>query len=170
MKLFKYFAWQTKYIFQQREKYIMVNCIKCRRHIQKYKSGRLRSLTGSALDHRSLSRKFESRGGHIWRMLHRFITSSSLSAHLAYHVHKSGRNNQTSIIRRTCKTGLPWSIDIISFVSFRIRFFSCRAHFICRLLWFIKVTKYLLRRRVIALSKSLDKIFDLKYICNCLKY
>ena len=42
---------------------------------------------------------FESRRGHIWRLFHlwlRFITVGGRSAHLAYHVHKSGR--KTSII------------------------------------------------------------------------
>jgi len=61
--------------------------------------GRLRGLTGSALDYRSLPPEFESRRGHIWRLFHlwlRFITFGGGSAHLAYHVHKSGR--KTAII------------------------------------------------------------------------
>ena len=59
----------------------------------------LRGLTGSSLDHRSLPPEFESRSGHIWRLFHLwlcFITFGGRSAHLAYHMHKSGR--KTSII------------------------------------------------------------------------
>jgi len=59
----------------------------------------LRGLIGSALDHRSLPPEFESRVGHIWRVFHlslRFFTVGGRSAHLVYHVHKSGR--KTSII------------------------------------------------------------------------
>ena len=59
-------------------------------------------LVGSALDHRSLPPEFESRRGHIWRVFHlwlRFITFGGHSAHLAYHVHKSGR--KTLVIFRT---------------------------------------------------------------------
>jgi len=61
--------------------------------------GRLRGLVGSALDHRSLPPEFESRRGHIWRVVHlwlRFITFGGRSGHLAYRVHKN--NRQTSII------------------------------------------------------------------------
>jgi len=50
--------------------------------------------SGSVFDHRSLNRR-----GHIWRLFHlwlRFITFGGRSAHLAYHVHKSGR--KTSMI------------------------------------------------------------------------
>jgi len=55
--------------------------------------------SSSVLDHRSLPPMFESRRGHIWRLFHlwlRFITFGGSLAHLAYHVHKSGR--KTSII------------------------------------------------------------------------
>ena len=61
--------------------------------------GRLRSLIGSALDHRSLPPEFISGLGHIWKVCHRwlrFIIFGGGLAHLAYHVHKSGR--KTSII------------------------------------------------------------------------
>ena len=47
----------------------------------------------SVLDHISLAPVFESRRGHIWRSFHlwlRYITFGGRSAHLAYHVHKSG--------------------------------------------------------------------------------
>ena len=53
----------------------------------------------SMLDHRSLLPMFESWRGYIWRVFHLwlcFITFGGSSAHLAYHVHKSGR--KTSII------------------------------------------------------------------------
>ena len=59
--------------------------------------------SGSVLDHRSLPPVFESRRGHIWRLFHfwlRLITFGGRSAHLAYHVHKSGR--KTSIIIMIC--------------------------------------------------------------------
>ena len=59
----------------------------------------VRGLVGSVLDHRSLPPVFESWHGHIWRLFHLwlcFITSGGRSAHLTYHVHKSGR--KTSII------------------------------------------------------------------------
>ena len=55
--------------------------------------------SGSVLDHRSLPPVFASRRGHIWRLFHlwlRLITFVGRAAHLAYHVHKSGR--KTSII------------------------------------------------------------------------
>jgi len=39
------------------------------------KGGRLRGLTGSALDHRSLPPEFESRCGHIWKVLVSSLTS-----------------------------------------------------------------------------------------------
>jgi len=45
--------------------------------------------SSSVLDHRSLRGR-----GHIWRLFHlwlRFITFGGRSAHLVYHVHKSGR-------------------------------------------------------------------------------
>ena len=54
---------------------------------------RVRGLTGSALDHRSLPPEFEPRCGHIWRLFHlwgHFITFGDRSVHLTYHVHKSG--------------------------------------------------------------------------------
>jgi len=63
--------------------------------------GRLRGLTGSALDHRSLPPEFEPRRGHIWRVFHlrlRFVTFRGSSGHLAYYVHKSGRKTSITII------------------------------------------------------------------------
>jgi len=53
----------------------------------------------SALDHWSLPPEFESRRSHIWGVFHlwlRLVTFRGRSAHLAYHVHKSGL--RTSII------------------------------------------------------------------------
>ena len=67
--------------------------------ILQFVEGRLRGLTGSALDHGLLPPEFESRRGHIWRVFHlslRFITFGWRSFHLAYHVLKSGL--KTSII------------------------------------------------------------------------
>ena len=54
------------------------------------------------MEHRSLPPEFESRRGHIWKLFHlrlRFITFGGRSAHLAYHMHKSGR--KTSTINRS---------------------------------------------------------------------
>jgi len=67
-------------------------------------SGCLVSQIGSALDHRSLPPEFESWCRHIWRGFHhwlRFITLAGRSAHLAYHVHKSGRKTSTIFIVKT---------------------------------------------------------------------
>jgi len=61
-----------------------------------------RSLTGRALDHISLPPGFESQRWHIWRVFHlwlRFVTFGSRSAHLAYHVYKSGRKTSIIIIK-----------------------------------------------------------------------
>ena len=55
--------------------------------------------SSSVLDHRSLPLVFESRRGHSWRLFHlwfRLTTFGGCLAHLAYHVHNSGR--KTSII------------------------------------------------------------------------
>ena len=63
--------------------------------------------SGSVLDHRSLPPVFESRRGDIWRLFHlwlRFVTFGSRSAHLAYHVHKSGR--KTSINHHLLNTSM----------------------------------------------------------------
>ena len=76
--------------------------------------GGLRGLTGSALDHRSLPREFESRRRHIWRVFHLwllFITFGCRSAHLPYHVHKSGRKNQSSHTRAHTQAYLPPRFD-----------------------------------------------------------
>jgi len=65
-----------------------------------------RDLVGSALDHRSLPSEFESLRRDIWRVFHlwlRFITFGGRSAHLAYHVRKSGR--KTSINQHTADDG-----------------------------------------------------------------
>ena len=59
------------------------------------------------LDHRSLPLQFESRRGHIWRVVQlwlHFVTFRGRSAHLAYHVHKSGRKNQSSARNRRKNT------------------------------------------------------------------
>ena len=67
---------------------------------------RLRGLTVSALDHRSLPLEFESRHGHNWRVFHlwlRFITFGGRAAHLAYHVHKSGHKTSITNHRYTKK-------------------------------------------------------------------
>ena len=59
----------------------------------------------SLLDHRSLPPVFESWRGHIWRLFHlwpHFITFGGHSAHLAYHVHKSGRKTSIIIIWHSC--------------------------------------------------------------------
>ena len=54
---------------------------------------------GNVFDHRSLPPMFETRPGHIWKVFRLslcLITFGSRSAHLAYHVHKSG--HKTSIV------------------------------------------------------------------------
>ena len=61
--------------------------------------------SGSVLDHRSLPPVFESRRGHIWRLFRlslRLITFGCRSAHLAYHVHKSGRKTSIIILMGDC--------------------------------------------------------------------
>ena len=84
----------------------------------------LRGLTGSALAHRSLPPEFESRRWHIWRVFHRslrFITIGGRSAHLAFHVDKSGRKTPIIILRawtqffpagwrRICNSDKMWVI------------------------------------------------------------
>jgi len=63
-------------------------------------TGYLCGLTDSALDHRSLPPEFEFWCGHIWMVFylwHCLITFGGCSAHLAYHVHKSG--HKTSITK-----------------------------------------------------------------------
>jgi len=81
--------------------------------------GPLHGLTGSTLDHRSLPPEFESRHGHIWRVFHlwlHFITFGGRSAHLAYHVHKSGC--KTSISSSSCFYLL--SVKQINFFSWNL--------------------------------------------------
>ena len=59
----------------------------------KHYTGVLPWSSSSVLDHRSLSPVFESQCGQIWWLFHLwlcFITFGGQSAHLAYHVHKSG--------------------------------------------------------------------------------
>ena len=54
----------------------------------------------STLDHRSLTPEFEPHDGHISRVFHlslRFITVGGHSAHLAYHVHKSGHKTSSPV-------------------------------------------------------------------------
>ena len=72
---------------------------------------------GSVLDHRSLPPVFESWCGHIWRLFHlwlRLITFGGCLAHLAYHVHKSGR--KTSITKPCPLNMLSWAGEF-SFTS-----------------------------------------------------
>ena len=60
--------------------------------------------SSSVLDHRSLLPVVEYWCGHIWKLSHlwlHFITLRGNSAHLAYHVHKSGR--KTSFIKYAAK-------------------------------------------------------------------
>jgi len=59
------------------------------------------------LDHRSLPPVFESQHGLIWRLWHLwlgFITFGGCPAHLAYHVHKSGRKMSIIIIILSAST------------------------------------------------------------------
>ena len=66
-----------------------------------YGSGAPPWCSGSVLDYISLPPVFESLRGHMWRVFHlwlRFITFGGRSAHLAYLVHKSGRNTPIIII------------------------------------------------------------------------
>ena len=67
---------------------------------------------GSVFGHGSLSPVFESRRGHIWRLFHvwlRLITLGGRSAHLAYHVHKSGRKTPIIIINVSFTDLESWS-------------------------------------------------------------
>jgi len=64
------------------------------------KSGCLRGLTGSAVGH-IYSTGFKPRPGYTRKLFHlslRLITVAGLSAHLAYFVHKSGRQAVTHYI------------------------------------------------------------------------
>ena len=64
--------------------------------------------SASMLDHRSLPPEFESWHGHIWRLFYLWlcsITFGGCSAHLAYHVFKSG-----------CKTPIIIIIIIITMI------------------------------------------------------
>jgi len=61
--------------------------------------------SGSMFDHRSLPPVFESQCGHIWRLFCLwlcFITFGGRSAHLAYHVQKSGHQSSTSYRSNSC--------------------------------------------------------------------
>ena len=62
---------------------------------------------GSVLDHRSLPPVFESQHGNIWRLFRlrlRLITFGGRSAHLACHVHKSGRKTSIIFTRARART------------------------------------------------------------------
>ena len=60
--------------------------------------GRLRGLTGSAVEHGSIAAGFKPRPRYVRRMFHlslRSITFEGFAAHLAYLVHNSGRKTGT---------------------------------------------------------------------------
>ena len=123
-------------------------------HLHRLNDGRLCGLTGSVLDHRSLKPEFVSGRGHIWRMFHlwlRFITLGGRSAHLAYHVHKSGRKTSIIIIHSLTvapvghgtmlmefKCPLVWRMFHPSFGL--IVFEKHPAYLACRVVW-IKVAE-----------------------------
>ena len=78
-------------------------------------TGHLCGPVGSALDHRSLPFGFESQHGHIWRVFHLwlgFITLESCLAHLAYHVHKSGRKTSIIVICPIILSVTPWMCSV----------------------------------------------------------
>ena len=84
--------------------------------------------SGSVLDHRSLPPVFESRRGHIWRSFRlslRLITFGVRSAHLAYLVHKSGRETSIIII-------LPFNIKFSQMSDlFNFNVCRCRKRLFC---------------------------------------
>ena len=82
-------------------------------------------LSGSVLDHRSLPPEFESWCGHIRRLFHVWLcfnTFGGRSAHLAYHVHKSG--HKTPIIIFTV-LGMFLVLSIISVQFIYVKYLSC---------------------------------------------
>jgi len=73
--------------------------------------------SGSVLDNRSLPPVFESRRGHIWSLFHiwlRFISFGGCSAHLAYHVHKSGRKTPNTNWHYSDISRQPWLVHLTS--------------------------------------------------------
>ena len=89
--------------------------------------------SGSVLVHRSLPFVFESRLGHIWRLFRlslRLITFGSRSAHLAYHVHKSGRKTSIIIIiyhHRQLMEKYTQKLQIEGFHNQQINSYICRS-------------------------------------------
>ena len=86
--------------------------------------GHLCGLVSSVLDHRSLPPEFESWHGHICRLFHlwlHFITFSGCSAHLAYHVHKSGHKKSMLNVQ---KHQLLFYLDIILYSYMTINVIS----------------------------------------------
>ena len=90
----------------------------------------------SVLGHRSLPPGFESRYGFTWRLFHlwfRFIIFGCPSAHLAYHLHKSGRKTPTiiiiiiiSIMRRASRSISLIKSDISSdLLQIDLQFINC---------------------------------------------
>jgi len=89
---------------------------------------RLCGITGSALDHSSLPLEFESWHGHFWRVFHLWlclIIFRGCSAHLAYHVNKSGHKTSIIIIMKT-----DYRVVLLLFViyGFCILFISNHFH------------------------------------------
>ena len=103
VKIFVHQSGQAEILMSARQS----NCGKCVSNLVYFHAvlrlvGRLRCLVGSALDHISLPPEFEPRLGHNWRMFHlwlRFITFEDRFAHLAYLVHKCGRETSITILR-----------------------------------------------------------------------
>ena len=94
--------------------------------------GRLRGLTGSALDHISLPPEFESRRGHIWGVFHlwfRFITFGDRSAHLTYHVHTNHHHHhhhQTSGISSSVCWHLTVTFCLLAQFVFISQWLACK--------------------------------------------
>ena len=101
---------------------------------------------GSVLNYRSLPPEFESRRGHIWRLFHlwlRFITFGGCSAHLAYHVHKSGR-----------KTSINQSINLTTYKSI-----NCIAsEYLCELVSIRKSSREIRSSSQILLQMSISRL------------
>jgi len=78
---------------------------------------------GNVLDHRSLPPVFEFQHGHIWRLFHlwlRLITFRGRSAHLAYHVHKSGHETSIIIIIYQLNVGFTYTQKMHLYCSWNL--------------------------------------------------
>ena len=125
-------------------------------------NGHLRGLTGSVLDHRSLPPEFEPRCGHIWMVFHLWpfiITFGGHAAHLAHHMHKSGR--KTSII--TCTFLIEMFCDSTVFYL---------VQYSCVYVWEISGITVITRIHLIVIMflNADTKIVTHYYYCYCSRF